>query len=115
MRVWDVAPARLCDRHLIGEHSEVHAIWAVLTGDQEGYRDHPETQRWEGKLGALFTRHEQLVEEMEARGFNHGSPMDAYLAKGLDEQDTYVDPPQEQLEILAAKDCECPLDVEDAE
>jgi hypothetical protein len=35
-RIWDADPALLCDRHLLGEHRELHAIWSILTtGDAE--------------------------------------------------------------------------------
>lgn len=107
MRVWDLDPSRLCRQHLLGEHAELHALWTILTGDREGYRDHPETKRWEGKLAALYRRHEALVEEMTARGYRHESPLDAELATGASEQDAYVDPPGDQEAILREKGCDC--------
>jgi hypothetical protein len=109
MRIWDVDPALLCRSHLLGEHRELHAIWVVLTQDRRGYRNHPETRRWEGRLGALYTRHEALVAEMTARGYAHRSPLDPALAGGAATQTVFVDPPQRQLEILRAKPCPCPL------
>lgn len=79
--------------HLLGEHRELHAIWAVLTGDKAGYRHHPETLRWEGRLAALYARHSELVGEMWARGYPHASPLDPRLATSAAVQDRYVDPP----------------------
>ena len=64
MRIWDVDPALLCRSHLLGEHRELHAIWTILSEDRRGYRSHPETIRWEGKLAALSRRHDELVAEM---------------------------------------------------
>lgn len=32
MRVWDIPPNELCNRHLVGEHAEIHAVWSVITG-----------------------------------------------------------------------------------
>src|SRR6516225_12082778 len=61
MRIWDVDPALLCRQHLLGEHRELHAVWTILTTDSAGYRRHPETLRWEGRLGALARRHDRLV------------------------------------------------------
>ena len=110
MRIWDVDPAVLCRAHLLGEHRELHAVWAVLTEDLPGYRRHPETLRWEGRLAALYQRHEALVEEMTGRGYHHRSPLDEALATGDARQTVYVDPPQRQLELLRSKPCECPLD-----
>lgn len=107
MRIWDVPPGRLCRNHLLGEHAELHAVWSVLTQGKSGYANHPETQRWKGKLKALYSRHEQLVAEMEYRGYKHKSPLGAELAVGDESQDEYVDPPDEQMRMLAEKGCGC--------
>lgn len=107
MRIWDLPPERLCRAHLLGEHRELHAIWSVLTGDKAGYRNHPETLRWEGRLAALYDRHAALVDEMRARGYRHASPLDARLATGATVQDKFVDPPEAQVEILRSKGCDC--------
>lgn len=107
MRIWDIAPNRLCRAHLLGEHRELHGMWSILTSDKKGYRQHPETKRWEGKLAALYRRHEQLVEEMDRRGYKHATPLDPSLATGNPAQTAYVDSPQRQLEILTDKGCDC--------
>jgi hypothetical protein len=107
VRIWDLPPDRLCRAHLLGEHRELHAIWNVLTGDKVGYRNHPETQRWRGRLAALYARHAALVSEMRARGYNHASPLDPAIATGPEVQETYVDPPEAQIAILRAKGCAC--------
>lgn len=109
MRIWDVDPQRLCRRHLLGEHRELHALWSILTRDRRGYRTHPETLRWRGRLAALYRRHERLVSEMRRRGYRHASPLDAALATGEEVQQEYVDSPEEQLDILRRKPCPCPL------
>lgn len=109
MRIWDLPPALLCRQHLLGEHRELHGLWIVLTQARAGYRAHPETRRWEGRLEALYNRHEVLVAEMLARGYQHRSPLDASLAAGLVIQDQWVDSPSEQYEILCGKPCPCPL------
>ncbi len=107
MRIWDLEPARLCRAHLLGEHRELHGLWSILTEGKRGYRAHPETRRWEGKLAALFARHEALVEEMQRRGYRHASPLDARLATGESVQREYVDAPAEQWRILRGKRCGC--------
>lgn len=109
MRIWDVAPSLLCRKHLLGEHRELHGLWNIYTLGRQGYRLHPETVRWEGKLRALYDRHQSLVDEMERRGYRHASPLDVELATGSAVQDRYVDTPEEQLRILREKECECPL------
>jgi hypothetical protein len=112
MRIWDVDPARLCRSHLLGEHRELHGLWNILTQGRRGYRNHPETLRWQGRAAALFARHAALVAEMERRGYRHASPLDPSLATGAATQDVFVDTPARQLELLAAKPCDCLLPAE---
>lgn len=107
MRIWDVPPSILCRQHLLGEHRELHALWTILTEDRQGYARHPETMRWRGKLAALYGRHEQLVVEMQRRGYRHGSPLDPRWASGIAVQRDYVDPPAAQLVRLRDKGCGC--------
>lgn len=107
MRVWDVEPALLCRQHLLGEHRELHGLWNILVLGHRGYSMHPETRRWEGKLAALFDRHEQLVAAMRQRGYNHASPLDHGLAIGSDVQDVLITPIADQLELLRSKPCPC--------
>ena len=109
MRIWDVDPALLCRAHLLGEHRELHGLWNIHTLGRRGYRAHPETVRWEGKLAALFARHQRLVTEMERRGYRHSSPLDPALATGSPFQDAFIDPPEEQLRLLREKPCGCLL------
>ena len=109
MRIWDVDPALLCRQHLLGEHRELHGLWNILVHGKTGYSRHPETRRWEGKLAALYARHEALVEEMAKRGYVHQSPLDRGLASGNSTQEEFIDPPERQLEILREKKCKCPL------
>ena len=108
MRIWDVDPARLCRAHLLGEHRELHGLWNILTKGRRGYSRHPETRRWQGKLAALYRRHEALVTEITRRGYRHQSPLDVSLATGAEVQDAFVDAPDAQRRILTEKPCECP-------
>ena len=107
MRIWDIPPGKLCRKHLLAEHSELHALWSILTKNKKGFSRHPETLRWKGKLKALYLRHQELVKEMEKRGYGHRSPLDIRLAKGKSKQDEYIDSPGKQLEILRKKRCGC--------
>jgi hypothetical protein len=109
MRIWDIDPRLLCRNHLLGEHSELHAIWNILTRGKKGYAAHPETKRWQGKLKALFIVHEEIVQEMRARGYDHRSPLDETLARGDRVQTAFVDPPARQREILRQKGCNCDM------
>lgn len=107
MRIWDLDPAELCRAHLLGEHRELHGLWNVLTLGKRGYSAHPETLRWVGKLAALYHRHEALVAEMGRRGYKHASPLDRAFVSGAPVQDQFIDPPEEQRRLLAAKGCGC--------
>lgn len=110
VRIWDVDPRRLCRRHLLGEHRELHGLWNILTLGKEGYSRHPETKRWVGRLAALHARHEALVAEMLRRGYRHASPLDAALATGVAVQTEYVDALERQEQMLRSKECECLID-----
>ncbi len=107
MRIWDIPASKLCANHLLGEHSELHAIWTILTQNKSGYSRHPETLRWKGKLRALYLRHEELVTEMIRRNYRHNSRLDRVLATGRSVQDEFVSSYDEQLEILKKKKCKC--------
>lgn len=107
MRVWDIDPKLLCDRHLLGEHNEIHTIWSIITNGLKGFANHPETNRWRGKLKALYLRHAATAGEMERRGFKHKSPLDESLATGNAVQDELKDPIEAQEKLLSEKDLDC--------
>ena len=66
MRIWDIPANKLCTKHLLGEHSELHGLWNILTQNKSGYSRHPETLRWKGKL-ALYLRHEETCHRIEEK------------------------------------------------
>ena len=107
LRIWDIAPSKLCREHLLGEHRELHAIWTIITEKKKGYSMHPETIRWRGKLNAMYLRHEELAKEMNDRGYHHKSPLDKRKATGKLKQDNFVDTPSTQIQILKRKGCSC--------
>jgi len=109
MRIWDISPALLCRQRLLAEHRELHGLWNILTRHhcRGGYSRHPETLRWVGKRKALYLRHQALVAEMEHRGYRHQSPLDKRSATGREQQDVFINTPDEQLLILRKKGCRC--------
>jgi len=107
MRIWDIPPDKFCRNHLLGEHSELHAIWSILTQNKKGFANHPEILRWRGRLRALYLRHGKIVQEMKKRGYNHYSPLDVRFATGKNIQDQFVDSYEEQIIILKNKKCGC--------
>jgi hypothetical protein len=89
VRIWNLPIEDLDDQHLLGEHFELHIIWNALTGEPppgrktRGWRNNPQTRRFESHLGALFDRHEAQVAEMQRRGwYGHKAPLDGTLAAG---------------------------------
>jgi hypothetical protein len=109
MRIWDIPANKLCTKHLLGEHSELHGLWNILTQNKSGYSRHPETLRWKGKLAALYLRHEHLALEMEKRNYLHNSDLNGAFATGLSVQEKFINSYDEQLEILKKKGCKCKI------
>ena len=72
MRMWGINPRLLCDKHLIGEHGEIHKHRHNFV------KQHRITKRISPVVQIepqnMETRHNQLATEMLARGFNHNSP-----------------------------------------
>lgn len=72
--MWMVDPETMCDRHLLGEHVEIHMLAGTLARHRsiDGFIA-------KGLLepGAMHVRHEALVAEMGRRGFRHRSPLPA--------------------------------------
>jgi hypothetical protein len=102
MRIWDIDPGFLNQNSLLGEHRELHGLISIHINNKKGYAKHPETLRWKNALTGLFIRHESLVTEMELRGFNHNSPLDAPAQKpGWPKR--FIDTPYTQFSLLAEK------------
>jgi hypothetical protein len=67
-----VNPKILCRQHLLGEHKEIHMLMGCLRINKTitGYmRNHLIS------LSDIYSRHEELVKEMHARGYKHASPI----------------------------------------
>lgn len=83
-RMWCVDPRGLCRNHLLGEHNELHKlVGSIRAGHSiDGYveRDQVDTSR-------IKSRHDELVAELERRGFSHESPMEYDDTLGLGEID----------------------------
>ena len=108
MRIWDIAPGKLCRKHLLGEHVELHALWTILTEDRQGgWANHPEARRWRGRLRALYNLHGEIVAEMARRGYRHNTPLDEALATGESTQTEVWQPVDEQIAILRQRCGEC--------
>ncbi len=107
MRIWDVPPEKLCQKHLVAEHGELHSLWSILVNKKKGFSQHPETLRWKGRRRALYHRHQVLVKELLKRGYLHRSPLDIKQAIGKGKQNLFLQNPEEQKQILKKKKCPC--------
>lgn len=105
IRVWDLPLEKLCNKHLVASHFELHTIWSVIANKKKGYSQHPEVVRWFGKLKALKLRHEAIVREMTARDYNHNSPLPDTNDSDLQTQKWQSVAKQKQ--ILKEKGCGC--------
>lgn len=73
MRMWLVDPAYMCRKHLLGEHVELHMLVATIQKRKcslQGYVDNKLIDTTK-----IQHRHNELVEEMKKRGYNHKSPL----------------------------------------
>lgn len=73
MRMWMVDPENMCRQHLLGEHVETHMLAATIRLGKrlDGYVANNLID-----TSQLQARHDALAAEMEARGYNHRSPLD---------------------------------------
>ena len=83
MRMWMINPTLFCNRHLLGEHGEIH----------KHRHNFVKQHNMAGRVGQIFPdsmqeRHDQLAEEMLRRGYKHESPYEQpdvfYLGDMLD-------------------------------
>lgn len=74
MRMWMVDPALMCDKHLLGEHVELHMFIGSM---KKGIRMDGYIKNDLLELSSLESRHLHLVEEMGRRGFQHRSEIDS--------------------------------------
>jgi len=75
VKIWALPVSELDRSRLLGEHAELHALYAAITRGYRAWRNHPETRRFRDHLGQLVARHRQQVEELLARGYAHASPL----------------------------------------
>jgi len=72
MRMWNIDPATMCNKHLFGEHLETHMfVGSINKGlSMRGYIENSLLD-----CSTLRQRHDELVLEILARGHNHKSPL----------------------------------------
>lgn len=73
MRMWGVDTRLLCDKHLLGEHVEMHMFAGTL---KKGISTKGYTETGLFDLSKIRQRHDQIAREMKKRGMNHQSEID---------------------------------------
>lgn len=73
MRQWMVNPKFMCNKHLFGEHVEHHMFLGALKNKKNIY-GYIKNNLFEPL--SLKIRHDEIVEEIERRGYNHSSPLE---------------------------------------
>ena len=68
-----VNPRIMCRQHLLGEHTEIHMFIGTINRKKsvDGY-----LQKGLLEVHNLFSRHNELVEEMKRRGYRHHSEVE---------------------------------------
>lgn len=81
--MWMVSPKIMCREHLLGEHRELHTLVAVLRkkGKIDGYIKNNCLEPL-----SIRMRHEELVNEMKYRGYNHNSKLGLFSLFYLSEE-----------------------------
>lgn len=72
MRMWGINPNFLCDKHLLGEHVEMHMFAGVI---RKGTSIKGYIERGLVNPARIKERHDELAKEMIRRGMNHQSPL----------------------------------------
>ena len=75
MRMWMVKPEIMCQRHLCGEHVELHMFLSHLKSGKgiDGYLKNNCLQP-----RMLWFRHDEIRREMIRRKYNHKSPIELH-------------------------------------
>lgn len=102
MRMWMVQPEIMCKNHLLGEHREIHMMAGYINNHHKIGR-----YKYLIEVQSLLVRHNQLVQEMNKRGYQHNTPLpDIDLSSVKPDEFVKIDQTQ-SLNILLGrcKDC----------
>ncbi|MFA7708122.1 MAG: pyrimidine dimer DNA glycosylase/endonuclease V [Candidatus Pacearchaeota archaeon] len=80
MRMWNIETNKMCNKHLLGEHVEMHMFVGTLNKNKsiKGYLDNGLVE-----VHNIRKRHNTLVKEMKKRGMNHQSELPNYKSQTI--------------------------------
>jgi len=75
MRMWNINTGKMCNRHLLGEHVEMHMFVGTLNKNKSvtGYLENGLLE-----IHNIRKRHSELAKEMKKRGMKHRSNLPSY-------------------------------------
>lgn len=86
VRMWMVDPKRLCEKHLLGEHCELHMLVGSIARGRDLANDRLIPKGWIDTR-RIQDRHDALAGEMERRKIRHDSPLHYVDELGLGDVD----------------------------
>ena len=95
MRQWLCDPKILCRKHLLGEHVEIHMFVGHINKGKKVTKFLSNNLL---EVESLESRHEELVKEMESRGYKHNSPFQGLLPHNI--PNTKIDKKAALVELL---------------
>lgn len=85
-RMWMLNPKKMCRNHLLGEHKEIHQLIGIITKKKMNILlGHARLKQIQTR--SIIQRHDELVEEMLSRGYNHKSPLKEFEFLDIGEVD----------------------------
>jgi len=88
MRMWGIDPKFLCQKHLIGEHGEIHKHRHIFVKKYKITKRITPIVQIEPEN--MQKRHDELVLEMLKRGYNHNSPYEQPNLSYLNNNERYA-------------------------
>ncbi len=105
MRQWMVNPKILCTKHLMGEHVEHHMFVGTIN---KGIKVNGYIKNNLLEPLKLRQRHDELVEEIKDRGYNHKSSLpEIHLANLTSNQIVHIIDKESSLKDLISRCTEC--------
>jgi len=84
MRMWMVDPKRMCRKHLLGEHFELHMFCGSIR-KKRSFHGYVLNNLLE--IQTIEDRHNLIVKEMKVRKYNHVTPIELPDVEYLDSKD----------------------------
>lgn len=76
--MWNINPEKMCRKHLLGEHVELHMFVGSMNKGRslKGHLDKGQLE-----IHNIRRRHIELVKEMQARGYKHKSKLPKFKSR----------------------------------